>query len=221
MFHRFPTELSRDQYLVSSTNLAYDQGASITYLKSAIHVSYLLDGDIERSKSLPPVEFEYSTFPKDEVLAELRAEDIDPISVNNMPFGVDGYTYQWADLDGEGLSGVLMEQGTRWFYKRNQSANNKSKNGRDDTISPAFGPLEEVFSKPPLTLGTGRAHFTDIQGDGLLDLVGMDNFTWGFFSRITRPDLRWAPFREFKSIPNFRFDSLRTTVFRSYWRWVG
>ena len=85
MFHNFPTEPMQDNYLVSSTNFAYAQESSITYLNSAIIMSYLLDGDKLRSKSLPPVEFEYSTFPKDEVLLELCAEDIDPASLQNMP----------------------------------------------------------------------------------------------------------------------------------------
>jgi len=37
---------------------------------------------------------------------------------------MDGYPHRGADLDGEGLPGVLIEQGSGWFYKRNQSANN-------------------------------------------------------------------------------------------------
>jgi hypothetical protein len=211
MFHHFPTELSRDHYLVSSTNLTYAQEDSITYLKSAAHVSYLLDGDTMRSKSLPPLEFEYSTFPKDETLTELLAEDIDAISAQNMPSSVDGYPYQWADLDGEGLSGVLIEQSRGWFYKRNQSANNTSDHDHDGAIAPAFGPLEQIFSKPPLVLGSARGHLTDVQGDGLLDLVEMDDMTWGFFSRKVLPDRGWAPFQEFKSIPNLRLDNLHTT----------
>jgi hypothetical protein len=211
MFHNFPTELSRDHYLVSSTKFKYAEKDSITYLKSATQTSYMFDGERLCSKSLPPVDFEYSTFLKDEVLTELSAQDIDPISAQNMPSGVDGYSHQWADLDGEGLSGVLVEQGRGWFYKRNQSANNTSIDNEDGSVAPAFGPLEEVFSKPPMTLGAGRAHFSDIQGDGLLDLVEMDDSAWGFFSRKVLPDRGWAPFQEFKARPNIRFD--QRTVF--------
>jgi hypothetical protein len=64
---------------------------------------------------LPPLEFEYSRFPTDEVLATLEVQDMDPESLKNIPSGVDGLTYQWADLDGEGLSGVLVEQDRGWF----------------------------------------------------------------------------------------------------------
>ncbi|KAF4622714.1 hypothetical protein G7Y89_g14312 [Cudoniella acicularis] len=211
MFHNFPTELSRDHYLVSSTNLKYTQESSITYLQSAMHVSYLLDGDMMTTKSLPPVEFEYSTFPRDEVLLELCAEDIDPISVQNMPSGVGGLSHQWADLDGEGLPGVLIEQDRGWFYKRNQSANNAPNTGRGHTIAPAFGPLEGVFSKPPLTFRSARGSLRDVQGDGLLDMVEMDNVTWGFFRREVLPNQGWAPFQEFKAIPNLRLGNVPST----------
>ena len=211
MFHNFPTELSREHYLVSSTNFVYTEHDSITYLKSAAQVSYMLDGDKLCSQSLPPVDFEYSLFPTDEVLIELQAEDIDPISAQNMPSGVDGYSHQWADLDGEGLSGVLIEQGSGWFYKRNHSANSTSISSQDGSIFPAFGPLEEVFPKPPTTTTSGRVHFADVQGDGLMDLVQTDGSTWGFYSRQVLPDRGWLPFQEFKAHPNLQFDA--RTVF--------
>jgi hypothetical protein len=37
------------------------------------------------------------------------------------PHGVDGGTYQWVDLDGEGVAGVLSEQGA-WFYRTTSAA---------------------------------------------------------------------------------------------------
>ena len=42
-------------------------------------------------------------------------------SLENLPVGLDGSAYQWVDLDGEGLSGILTEQADGWFYKRNLS----------------------------------------------------------------------------------------------------
>ena len=42
-------------------------------------------------------------------------------SLENLPVGLDGRSYQWVDLDGEGVSGVLTEQADAWFYKRNLS----------------------------------------------------------------------------------------------------
>ena len=68
-------------------------------------------------KSLPPLEFEYS-----EATIQDKVEDVDENYIENLPRGLDGAQYQWADIDGEGLSGILTEQGDSWFYKRNVSA---------------------------------------------------------------------------------------------------
>ena len=51
--------------------------------------------------------------------------DVDPASLENLPYGIDGSHYRWVDLDGEGLSGILTEQGGSWFYKANLSPANQ------------------------------------------------------------------------------------------------
>jgi hypothetical protein len=48
-----------------------------------------------------------------------QIQTVDPDSLENLPIGLDGRQYQWVDLDSEGISGILTEQGTGWFYKRN------------------------------------------------------------------------------------------------------
>jgi hypothetical protein len=86
------------------------------------------------------------------------------------------------------------------------SANNTKYADSDGTITPAFGPLEEVFSKLSITLSDDRSHFADVQGDGMVDLVQINDLAWGFFSRRPKPDLGWNPFKEFKSFPNIHVD---------------
>jgi hypothetical protein len=87
MFHHFHDQLARDDYLVSSTNLQYDETPAITYLTSATHVGYVLgeDGSRYLTKSLPPVEFKYSQFPSDEELSRLKVREIDSTSLENLP----------------------------------------------------------------------------------------------------------------------------------------
>jgi Salmonella virulence plasmid 65kDa B protein len=77
-------------------------------------------------KSLPPPQFEYSKAAIHDQVIELDAE-----SLENLPAGLDGSLYQWVDLDGEGVSGLLTEQAGSWFYKPNLG------DGR-------FGPLQTV-----------------------------------------------------------------------------
>ena len=68
---------------------------------------------------MPPLEFDYS-----EPVIGQQVLTLDPGSQEGLPEGLDGRTYRWADLDGEGLPGVLSESGGAWYYKRNRSAGN-------------------------------------------------------------------------------------------------
>ena len=81
-------------------------------------------------KSLPPIEFDYS---KASIQDDIR--EMDAGSLENLPGGLDGATYQWVDLDGEGVSGILTEQAGAWFYKPNLG------DGR-------FGPMQKVAAQP-------------------------------------------------------------------------
>lgn len=147
-------------------------------------------------KSLPRLEFEYSRpVIRDEVL------ELDEASLENLPAGVDGTTYQWVDLDGEGVPGILTEQTKGWFYKRNLGG-------------ARFGALEHVGAIPSLSaLGSGGQQLLDLAGDGQLDLVALSGPTPGFYERGT--DGTWAPFRSFRQVldiawddPNLRFVDL-------------
>jgi RHS repeat-associated protein len=138
-------------------------------------------------KSLPPLEFEYSKAAiQDQVL------ELDAASLENLPAGLDGSTYQWVDLDGEGVSGILTEQAGAWFYKPNLG------DGR-------FGPLQTVATKPSLAdLSGGRQQLLDLAGDGQLDLVALAGPTPGFYERTH--DEGWEPFRAFRQLPNISWD---------------
>ncbi len=134
-------------------------------------------------QSLPPVRFEYSKAKIQEEVRELKVE-----SLENLPEGLDGSLYQLADLDGEGLSGVLTEQAGAWFYKENLGE------GR-------LGPLRQIAPKPSLTnLQGGRQHLLDLAGDGQLDLVEFSGPAAGFYERAETEG--WTPFRSFRSLPN-------------------
>src|SRR6185295_15934416 len=89
------------------------------------------------SKSLPPIAFEYT-----QPIVQDSVEEVDEASLENLSIGLDGAAYQWTDLHGEGIPGILTEQASSWFYKRN--------------LSPiaerpvAFGFLDCVATKPNL-----------------------------------------------------------------------
>ncbi len=202
MFHHFPGEAAVGaDCLVRSTNFAYSTDAAPTDVRGPVYslltsvsqVGYQRDGTGYRSRSLPPLAFEYTSPVIDE-----RVQRVDAASNENLPVGIDGPGYRWVDLDGEGLAGILTEQGGSWFYKRNSSAMTADADGQRTVVR--FGPTETVGRRPSVaSLGGGRQQLLDIAGDGHLDLVDFHGPTPGFFERTDDQD--WTPFRTFAAMP--------------------
>lgn len=146
LVHHFPDALDSDNYLVRSTELSYAEDPVASFLTSVTQSGYVHQGDgIYLQRSLPPLELEYSRVPSPEELAGQPIHDVNADSLENLPAGLDGSRYQWADLDGEGLSGVLTEQADAWFYKPNLGGGQ-------------FGPMQPVADSPgPIPRNTGKA----------------------------------------------------------------
>lgn len=129
-------------------------------------------------KSLPPLEFEYT---KAKISDKVQEVDIGSLEI--LPVGVDGSKYQWVDLDGEGISGVLSEQADAWFYKPNTSPTDLPEGGKGSIPDARFGPAGRLATKPAATLSTGRARFLDLAGDGQLDVAVLEEPGAGFYER--------------------------------------
>lgn len=217
MFHHFP-ELGTEPYLVRSTEFNYadfdyfnpsfslenelDHPGSTriaSFMQSMTQSGYRRDEtkpihDINGvnyvtyiKKSIPPLEFEYS---KCKIQHEIK--DVDGNTLENLPVGVDGRNYQFVDLDGEGISGILTEQENTWFYKPNLG------NGK-------FGPIEVVETKPSIAdLNSSNQHLMDLAGDGQLDLVETSGSISGFYER--NQNSSWENFAPFESIPNVNWN---------------
>lgn len=209
MFHHFPDEPDvGENCLVRSTdfNYAYEEidakpNPIHTVLNSVTQSGYKKTaGNGYQKKSLPPLEFEYSQPTISEKIIEVDAE-----SLENLPYGLDGSVYQWVDLDGEGLSGILTEQATGWFYKANLSPLPQTDdNGKPQAISAKFAPVRQVAEKPSLAaLNSGRQQFLDLAGDGQLDLVELEGSTPGFYERTHQEG--WESHRTFESLPNLEW----------------
>ena len=216
MFHHFPGEagVERD-CLVRSTDFAYSdeldptdvRNAVYTFLQAVTQTGYRRNNGGYDSRSLPPVEFGYT-----EPTVQDVVEDVDPLSLENLPIGVDGSAYRWTDLHGEGIPGILTEQAGAWFYKRNLSPiPDKLADGRE-RVKAQFAPLETVALKPNVALRAG-AEFMDMAGDGQPDVVVLDGPMPGLYEHDD--DEGWQPFRPFTSRlnrdmrgPNLKFVDL-------------
>jgi RHS repeat-associated protein len=209
MFHHFltETEVGKD-CLVRSTDFNYSYEENLKDIRNPIYSLLLLvsQSGYKRNqaggyiqKSLPPLEFTYSAPNIDETV-----RDVDRASLENLPDGLDGTRYQWVDLDGEGLSGILTEQGNGWFYKRNLSPINAVQDNGKMHVEAQFAPVELVASKPASGLVNG-AQFLDLAGDGQPDLVTLRSATPGFYERTQ--DENWENFVAFRSLPVLDWDN--------------
>ena len=216
MFHHFPGEagVGRD-CLVRSTDFTYSDEVDptdvrnpvYTFLQAVIQTSYRRNNSGYDKRGLPPIEFKYT-----EPIVQDAVEEVDPESLENLPVGLDGSTYRWTDLHGEGIPGMLAEQAGAWFYKRNLSPiPDKLPDGREQ-VKAQFAPLETVALKPNVAL-SGGTEFMDLAGDGQPDVVVMEGPTPGLYEHDEAEG--WQPFRPFTSRlnrdlrdPNLKFIDL-------------
>ncbi len=204
MFHHFRQELGVDDYLVRSTEFQFDQTPIASFITSVAQSGYVRQDDGRwLKKSLPPVEFKYS-----EAVIEEKVREMDAESLENLPSGLDG-GYQWIDLDGDGLGGVLTEQADAWFYKRNLSPRNRViEDGAARAIA-KLAPVETIAALPSFKNINSGMQFLDLAGDGRPDLAQFDGPAPGFYEHAE--DGEWTPHRPFTSLPsvNWRDPNLR------------
>jgi RHS repeat-associated protein len=176
MFHHFDA-LGAAPCLVRAVNLEHVEHATATFLVATTRTGY---GEVgTKPMSLPATAFGYSVAaPRDEVSVA------DEASLEGLPQGLDDHAYRFVDLDGEGLPGIITEQGDGWFYKRSLG-------------KAQFAPPELLAVRPTLPLA--HAQFIDLDGTGQQAVVALGGTPSGSFER-TR-DGGWAPFVAFASEP--------------------
>ena len=199
VFHHFPDELGVADYLVRSTDLTYGDNPFASFVSSITQSGYVRDPtealpNRYLRKSLPPLELEYSRADIDETVRE-----VDAASLENLPYGLDGSSYQWVDLDGEGVSGVLTEQGDGWFYKRNFSPAERIRENGSERAVVRLAPTELVAQRPAAAGLGSHTQLLDLAGDGQVDLVQFDAPVRGFYERTA--DAAWVTFRAFTQFP--------------------
>ncbi|SDZ23692.1 RHS repeat-associated core domain-containing protein [Amycolatopsis xylanica] len=178
LFHDF-AELGAAPVLVASTDLAYAEDPASTKLTSVTHTGYLPDGDGYTKDHLPPLTFGYTP----RVVSPVEGT-VTP-GPGDSPPRADG-AYRWADLDGDGLAGLLAEQDGAWYYRANRGGG-------------AFGPPRAV---DPLPSGSGlsrESRLLDLAGDGRQVLVRLAGAAPGYHRRTE--DRNWAGFRHFEHLP--------------------
>ena len=216
MFHHFNDEKQfvgtpeesafGENYLVRSLDLTYTPSsinnsgqAEVTYLTSVTQSGYIRKpGGSYSKKSLPPMEFTYEKLNWNKTLKTVSRENI-----MNAPVGLTN-NYQWVDLYGEGISGILTEQGEGWYYK-----NNLGDVEEDGKV--AFTMAEKVIPKPSFTgLSAGVLSIQDLAANGEKQVVVNGEATKGYFELAHDND--WEPFKPFERIANINLQDPNTRL---------
>ncbi|PHN01150.1 SpvB/TcaC N-terminal domain-containing protein [Flavilitoribacter nigricans] len=202
MFHHFEDEKQFDgtpfgkDYLVRSLDLHYQPSSinnagqtEVTYLQSITQAGYIRKTDDTYSKkSLPPMEFQYQN-----LHWNTQVRTVDKESIANLPVGLTN-NYQWVDLYGEGISGILTEQSGGWFYK-----SNFGDIGEDGQVS--FAAAKKVAPKPSFSgLSSGVLSLQDLAANGEKQIVVSSPTMKGYFE--LGQDENWEPFQAFEKVAN-------------------
>jgi RHS repeat-associated protein len=144
------------------------------------------------SRSLPALELSYH-----DVQWNTDVRTILPEDVVNAPAGA-GAGYQWTDLDGFGVPGLLTEQAASWHYKSNLGDGH-------------FGRGIAVASTPTLAgLGSGALQLLDLDADGGKQAVIRSGGLQGYFELTDANE--WLPFRTFEQMPSVDFTDPNTRL---------
>ena len=183
LFHRFdaPTSATTGT-IVRSTELTHSASAVATTLTSVVVRGWRYDTGTSAwtTATMPPLDFGYGAATIDTAVKFVTGLD-------DLPNGLDTSRWQWADLDGEGLSGLLSEQGGQWFYKRN--------NGEG-----AMGAARVIRTRPSLAaLNDPQCRLMDLDGDGRMEIVSLRPGISGSYARGA--DGEWQGFKPFNTLP--------------------
>ncbi|KAM5351192.1 hypothetical protein ACJ41O_003915 [Fusarium nematophilum] len=187
MFHHFPDELGRSDYLVSSTEVEYHQSPAGSFVKSLTASAHTASSQTYRE---PPCEYKYSTMPTISSLAP-KAMTGTLMEFNSTAGTTMG---EWVDLDGDGAPGLLHErEDGSWAYQRNLNAAQR--------CNITFAPPVIFPAQPPPVPRSARS-FVDLDKNGSLDVMFLDTLGRinGF---VERHGQTWHQFTPFRSILNF------------------
>ncbi|KAH7109097.1 insecticidal toxin complex protein [Dendryphion nanum] len=232
LFHHFPQEEIGRDCLVKSMNLNYGTVDPDSHLgaRCATVLTSLEIGSYKQTaaasgrydmKTSPPIDFRYTT-----TGTNFKVQDLDPLSLEDMPMPGSGTPYLFVDLYGDGMPGILFEVNAPstsspiWFFKRGL--------GRGK-----YATAEKLANKPfgPSLASVGPSNFEfsqllDINGDGLPEMVSIHGNFSGFsrtrtfsadgipptpplsdVSSFSGTEDNWDPFVEFDSVPQIDWNS--------------
>jgi RHS repeat-associated protein len=147
----------------------------------------------DNTSSFPPLRFSYTTF---------KPTDQAPQAIAGAPpvLPGDSTDAELADVDGDGFPDILVAQAGHHSYARNVGAKR-------------FEPVVDMTNSPSLALGTQGVELSDIDGDGLVDLVAKTGTTAASFRYFLSTGTgKWQPSVSFTNNPSFVVEDVSTRL---------
>lgn len=194
LFHLFEDELG-DPCLVKSVHIDYKQSCTyndinnpgLSLLNKATMIGYRRLGkkatDAYDIQQTPPTIFRFSAFdpPINPRFKKIAIHD------GNIPGYLNSNGFQPIDLHGEGVTGLLYQDDASLYY-----CSPRGEGQYDRPEFPLHFPTDRDF-------GNGNLALTDLNGDGVPDLVVSDLQRNGYY--LKKMDGSWQPYTPFKSVP--------------------
>ncbi len=177
--HDFP-DLGAQPVVVAAYALDYDEQPAGSTLTAVRYTGYRRDGGKLTSRSLPALSFSYS-----QPRPAAAFADAPPETAVGAPAGLGG-SYRWVDLYGDGLPGILAQQGGSWYYKRNEGGG-------------SFAAPEPVPAVPSWNLA--ESVLGDFDADGNTELAVLRGRDAGWFS-YDRDARAWGAFHALPNLPH-------------------
>ncbi len=186
VFHRISSlsgeEKENDSpHLISCLQLEYNETPSVTTLKRVQQVAYEPDGTL---RFLPPLTFDWQNFTPPEAGAADWQQRDDLVNMNlHQP-------YQLVDLNGEGIAGILYQDGGAWWYR----APARQGGGGPDEVT-----WEKATPLPSIPVLKEGGILADLNGDGYLEWMVTAPGASGCYERDHGG--MWRPFTPLSALP--------------------
>ncbi|WP_019500353.1 SpvB/TcaC N-terminal domain-containing protein [Pseudanabaena sp. PCC 6802] len=196
MFHRFK-ELGSDAILnpvlVHATQFTYTEDSHLTLLAAVTSTGYRHENGKYQTKSVPPLEFKYTAFQPDKQAFEplLGGNGQSLPGLNLSP------DYLLIDLYGEGIPGILYNDGRTTLYWEPEGDGNGQGTSTTVRYAPPLVPLTLPIESDRQKI---NQRLMDLTGDGQLDLVVSTPASTGYYE--ANPDRTWNNFQTFPAFPN-------------------
>lgn len=165
--------------LVTRLLLTYDENPSLSTLKTVQQAACEPDGS---PLTLPPVTFGWQTFIPPKTVDWQQRKDLGNFNLLQ--------PYQMVDLNGDGLAGILYQDGGAWWYR----APVRDAGGTEDAVT-----WEKAAPLPSVPALRNGGLLADLNGDGYLEWVVMTPGEAGRYDRT--PAREWRHVAPLSALP--------------------